>query len=192
MTCNAGALKLKWQARGDLRCRHLQASPVLPAVTRYWRYAMGYHHPEKMLLRTVLKVGHSNVNRRVLAFERLLTRFGKPHYGSVFANEMYIRVRGQKVYLNLAIEKRAKAVNFLLAADWKSNAVGRSFCKILQERPPLTRHRDSVDGACACPLAIVETCETCILPYVLNVAASGTCSDESGATTCSLNGLCRE
>jgi transposase, IS6 family len=67
MILNTLALKLKRQARSDFRGRHFEATLIVQAVSWSLRYALSDRDIEEMLIERDLKVGHSTINRWVLA-----------------------------------------------------------------------------------------------------------------------------
>jgi transposase, IS6 family len=99
MILDALALKLKRDARGDLRGRHFVATLTVQAVSWYLRYASGCREIEETPLERGPEVDHSTINRWVLAYaptvERRPRQFREPPCGSMPVDETHIRVRGQ-------------------------------------------------------------------------------------------------
>ena len=91
MILSAIAAKLKRRSKADFKGRHFEATLIVQAVSWYLRYALSYRDIEEMLLERGPEVGHSTINRWVLAcapaIERRLRMFRKPHCGSVRVDE---------------------------------------------------------------------------------------------------------
>jgi hypothetical protein len=71
---NAIAKKLKRQSKDDFKGRHFEAWLIVQAVTWYLRYPMSYGDLESMFLERGFEVGHSTVNRWVLAYAPLIEK----------------------------------------------------------------------------------------------------------------------
>lgn len=86
--------------------------------------------------------------------EKRLRQFRRPHCGSVWIDETYVRIRGKWRYLYRAIDKHGNPVDFLLAAKRDLGAAKRFFRKMLKDEPLLSPNRIGTDGANTLPSAI--------------------------------------
>ena len=68
MILNALVEKLKRRSKDDFKGRHYEATLILQAVSWYLRYPLSYRDIEELFLERGLKVGHSTLNRWVLAY----------------------------------------------------------------------------------------------------------------------------
>jgi hypothetical protein len=64
---SAIAEKLKRRSKDDFKGRHFEAALILQAVSWYLHYLLSYRDIEEMFLERGLAVGHSTLNRWVLA-----------------------------------------------------------------------------------------------------------------------------
>jgi IS6 family transposase len=169
MILSAIAAKLKQRGKGDFRGRHYEAALIVQAVSWYLRYPLSYSDIEELFLERGLEVGHSTLNRWVLAYapliEKRLRQFRKPHYSSVRIDETYIRVCGEWRYLYRAIDKHGNPVDLLLAAKRDLGAAKRFFRKMLADQPLLAPDRIGTDGAGTYPPAIAESRMAGLLPH---------------------------
>jgi transposase-like protein len=114
-------------------------------------------------------VDHSTPNRWVLAYapliEKRLRQFRRPHCGSVWIDETYIKVHGECRYLYRAIDKYGNPVDFLLTANRDLDAAKRFFHKMLADQPLLAPDGIGTDDAGIYPSAIAESRKTGLLPH---------------------------
>lgn len=92
------------------------------------------------------EVDHYTVNRWVLAYapmiEKRLRQFRRPHCGSVWIDETYVRIRGKWRYLYRAIDKHGNPVDFLLAAKRDLDAAKRFLPENAQRRTLVVSEQD--------------------------------------------------
>ena len=130
---NTIAEKLKRQSKDDFKGRQFDAWVIIQAVSGYLRYPLSYRDLEEMFRERSFEVGHSSINRWLLAYapmiEKRLRQFRKPHCGSIPVDETYVKIRGQWRYLYRAIDKHGNSVDFLLTAKRDLDAAKRFFRK---------------------------------------------------------------
>jgi transposase-like protein len=168
MILHAIAAKLKRRSKEDFKRRHFEAALIVQAVSWYLRYPLSYRDIEELFLEHGLEIGHSTLNRWVLAYapliEKRLRAFRQPHCGSLRIDETYIKVRGEWRYLYRAIDKHGTSVDFLLTANRDLDAAKRFFRKMLSAEPLLAPDRIGTDGAGPYPPAITESRKEGLLP----------------------------
>ncbi|MEY9381409.1 hypothetical protein ABIA10_007342 [Rhizobium leguminosarum] len=74
MILNAIAEKLKRQSKDDFKGRHFEAWLIVQAVAWYLGYPLSYRDLKEMFRERGFEVDHSTVNRRVLAYARMIEK----------------------------------------------------------------------------------------------------------------------
>jgi hypothetical protein len=118
-------------------------APTAPATVIYWAAAIGggpaeafnlprlsYRDLVAMMADRGISVSHTTTHRWVIRyvpeFEKRWNRFARPVNTSWRVDETYIKVRGKWNFLNRAVDKHGKTVDFLLRPD-RSIAAAQAF-----------------------------------------------------------------
>jgi len=141
--------------------RHFDRSVILLCVRWYLAYNLSLRGLVEMMAERGLSIDHSTVHRWVVHFSpELLQRFHQRKRavtGKWHVDETYIKVRGQWMYLNRAIDSLGDTVEFQFSEHRDLTAAKRFFRKALQRhgRPD----RVVIDGSQTNREAIVS-CDT--------------------------------
>ena len=116
--------------------RHFDRSVILLCVRWYLAYNLSLRGLVEMMAERGLSIDHSTVHRWVVHFSpELLQRFHQRKRavtGKWHVDETYIKVRGQWMYLNRAIDSRGDTVEFHFSEHRDLAAAKRFFKKALQ------------------------------------------------------------
>jgi transposase-like protein len=106
---------------------------ILLAVRWYVAYPLSYRHIEEMLKERGICVDHSTINRWVVKYSpQLEKQFSKKPTGHSWrADETYIKVKGQWVYLYRAVDKEGNTLDFLLREKRDQKAAEAFFQKTI-------------------------------------------------------------
>src|ERR1039457_4468263 len=103
------------------RRRRFDAEIIELCVRWYITYRLSYRDLVAMMAERAISVSHTTIHRWVICyvqeFEKRWNRFARPVNTSSRANETSIRIRGKWNYLNRAVDKHCKTVDFLLRPD---------------------------------------------------------------------------
>ena len=103
---------------------------ILVCIRWYAAYPLSYHHLEEMMQERGVLVDHSSINRWAIRFLPLLEKVFRKHKRLVSSswrmNETYIKVKGVWKYLYRVVDKKGKAVDFLLTDRCDKAAALRS------------------------------------------------------------------
>jgi transposase-like protein len=129
--------------------RHFDHSVILLCVRWYLAYNLSLRNLEEMMAERGLSVDHSTVHRWVVRFSpQLLERFNRRRrsvIGKWHLDETYIKVRGQWMYLDRAIDSVGDTVEFFFSEHRDLVAAKRFLRKALNRhgRP----ERIVIDGS---------------------------------------------
>jgi putative transposase len=94
---------------------------ILVCIRWYAAYPLSYRHLEEMMQERGVFVDRSSINRWAIRFLPLLEKVFRQHKRPVGVSwrmdETYIKVKGDWKYLDRAIDKQGKTVDFLLTAQ---------------------------------------------------------------------------
>ena len=141
--------------------RHFEQSVILLCVRWYLAYGLSLRDLKEMMAERGISVDHSTIHRWVVHFAPLLAdRFNRRKRvvsGKWHADETYIKVRGQWMYLYRAIDSNGDTVEFWLSEHRDLSAAKRFF------RKAFARHgrpeRIVIDGSQTNREAIIS-CDT--------------------------------
>ena len=116
--------------------RHFDRSVILLCVRWYLAYGLSLRDLEEMMAERGISVDHSTIHRWVVHFSPLLLeRFNRRKRavtGKWHADETYIKVRGQWMYLYRAIDSVGDTVEFFFSEHRDLPAAKRFFRKALE------------------------------------------------------------
>ena len=116
-----------------LKRLHYPLDVMLLCVRWYVAYSLSLRNLEEMMAERGIAVDHSTVHRWVIKlvplFEKTFRCHKRPVGKSWRMDETYIRVKGQWRYLNRAVDKAGKTIDFLFRAKRDKVAARRFFEK---------------------------------------------------------------
>ncbi len=145
--------------------RQFDQSVILLCVRWYLAYGLSLRELKEMMAERGISVDHSTIHRWVVHFAPMLTaRFNRRKRavtGKWHADETYIKVRGQWMYLYRAIDSVGDTVEFWFSEHRDLPAVKRFFTKAFNRhgRP----ERIVIDGSQTNREALVSCDTTCRL-----------------------------
>ena len=121
---------------------------ILLCLRWYFRFKLSYRDLVEMLSERGLIIAHSTILRWVVRYaetcERRWRGFERPVGGSWRADETFIKVRGQLMYLYRAVDAQGNTVEFYLSRTRGIAAAKAFFRKALNRHPE--PHRITLDG----------------------------------------------
>ena len=106
--------------------RNFDAEIVLLCVRWYLSFKLSYRDLVSMMSERGIRPAHTTILRWVQhytpEFEKRWQRYARPVGGSWRMDEIYVKVRGEWVYLYRAVDKAGKTVDFLLSPQRDVNA----------------------------------------------------------------------
>jgi transposase-like protein len=121
---------------------------ILLCLRWYFRFKLSYRDLVQMLSERGLVIAHSTILRWVVhyaeACEKRWRRFERPVGGSWRADETFIKVRGQLMYLYRAVDGQGNTVEFYLSRTRGIAAAKAFFRKALNHHPE--PHSITLDG----------------------------------------------
>ena len=116
--------------------RHFDQSVILLCVRWYLAYSLSLRDLKEMMAERGISIDHSTIHRWVVHFSPLLLqRFNRRKRGVTgkwHADETYIKVRGQWMYLYRAIDSVGDTVEFWFSEHRDQSAAKRFFRKALE------------------------------------------------------------
>jgi transposase-like protein len=121
---------------------------ILLCLRWYFRFKLSYRDLVQILSERGLVISHSTILRWVVRYaeacEKRWRRFERPVGGSWRADETFIKVRGQLMYLYRAVDGQGNTVEFYLSRTRGIAAAKAFFRKALKRRPH--PHSITLDG----------------------------------------------
>jgi transposase-like protein len=116
--------------------RHFDQEIIVLSVRWYLTFKLSSRDLVQMMAERGIAVAHTTILRWVLRyvpeFEKRWNRYARPVGGSWRADETYIKVRGQWVYLYRAVDKQGRIVDFLLSKRRDMAAAKRFFSQAMR------------------------------------------------------------
>lgn len=108
---------------------------MMTCVRWYAAYPLSLRHVEEMMAERGVFVDHSTVSRwaiRMLpVLEKIFRKYKRPVGGSWRMDETYVKVNGKWKYLDRAVDKEGKTIDFLLTTKRDKAAAKRFFDKAM-------------------------------------------------------------
>ncbi|WP_296645134.1 IS6 family transposase, partial [Roseinatronobacter sp.] len=115
---------------------HFPREVILFAVFFYVRYTVSYRELEEIMAERGVVVDHATLNRWVAKYSPLIAinarRRKTPTERSWRMDEIYIKVKGEWVYLYCAVDKLGKTLDFMLSKRRKKAAATKLFARALE------------------------------------------------------------
>jgi transposase-like protein len=128
--------------------RWFEDEVILLCLRWYFRFKLSYRDLVQILSERGLVIAHSTILRWVICYaetcEKRWRRFERPVGGSWRADETFIKVRGQLMYLYRAVDGQGNTVEFYLSRTRGIAAAKAFFRKALKHRPH--PHSITLDG----------------------------------------------
>jgi transposase-like protein len=116
--------------------RHFDQEIIVLCVRWYLTFKLSSRDLVQMMAERGVAVAHTTILRWVLRyvpeFEKRWNRYARPVGDSWRADETYIKVRGQWVYLYRAVDKQCRTVDFLLSKQRDMAAAKRFFSQAVR------------------------------------------------------------
>jgi transposase-like protein len=116
--------------------RHFDQEIIVLCVRWYLTFKLSSRDLVQMMAERGTAVAHTTILRWVLRyvpeFEKRWNRYARPVGGSWRADETYIKVRGQWVYLYRAVDKQGRIVDFPLSKRRDMAAAKRFFSQAMR------------------------------------------------------------
>lgn len=115
---------------------HFPKEVILFAVFFYVRYTVSYRDLEEIMAERGVVVDHATLNRWIAKYSPLIAinarRRKTPTERSWRMDEIYIKVKGEWVYLYRAVDKLGKTLDFMLSTRRKKAAATKFFARPLE------------------------------------------------------------
>src|SRR3954453_14518790 len=138
--------------------RHYEAAIVLLCVRWYLRYSLSYRDLEEIMAERGLSVDHTTIYRWVQRYAPILEKKCRaklrPTNDSWRADETYIKVKGQWMYLYRAVDSDSNTVEFMLSQSRDGQAAKRFFRRALRARHTIAPRVINVDRNPSYPKAV--------------------------------------
>ncbi len=109
---------------------------ILFAVFFYVRYGVSYRDLEEIMSERGIAVDHTTLNRWVIKYASAIADVARRRKGpcdrSWRMDETYIKVKGAWIYLNRAIDKHGKTLDFMLSQRRNKPAATKFFARMLE------------------------------------------------------------
>jgi transposase-like protein len=139
--------------------RHFDREIIVLCVRWYLRFKLSFRDLVEMMAERGLSLAHTTIMRWVQhyapEFERRWNRFARPVGPSWRADETYVKIRGQWVYLYRAVDREGKTVDFRLSARRDVAAAKAFFRKAIKGQGSAPR-TITLDGYAASHRAVRE------------------------------------
>ncbi len=140
--------------------RHFEGQIILLCVRWYLRYSLSYRDLEEMMAERGLGVDHTTIYRWVQKYAPELEKRCKPHLkmtnDSWRADETYIKVKGEWMYLYRAVDSAGNTLEFMLSQTRAAQAAKRFLSQALGACHTTTPRVINVDKNPAYPKAMDE------------------------------------
>ena len=115
---------------------HFPKEVILYAVFFYLRYGVSYRDLEEIMAERGVELDHATLNRWVSRYAGLVTDASRhkkrPTDRSWRMDEIYVKVKGEWVYLYRAIDKQGKTLDFMLSKRRNKAAATKFFARALE------------------------------------------------------------
>jgi transposase-like protein len=148
---------VKKKSKSPFKGRQFTAEIILWAVRWYLQFPISYRDL-RMFSDCGVQVDHTTLCRWIQAYAPELDKRLRPHLhmtnGSWRADETYIRVKGEWVYLYRAVDATGRTIDFLLSAKRDAAAARRFFRKALKQEHTINPRTVTVDKNAAYPVPV--------------------------------------
>jgi transposase-like protein len=139
--------------------RHFDREIIILCVRWYLRFRLSFRDLVEMMAERGLPLAHTTIMRWVQRyapeFERRWNRSGRVVARSWRADETYVRIRGEWVYLYRAVDRDGKTVDFRLSAR-RDVAAAKAFFRKAITRQGCAARTFTLDGHAALHHAVHE------------------------------------
>ena len=140
--------------------KHYQPDIILLTVRWYLRYSLSFRDLVEMLEERGLSMAHTTIIRWVHQYgpelDKRIRRHLKQNNDSWRADETYIKVKGQWMYLYRAVDSKGNTIDFYLSKTRDQKAAKRFFKKALRSFHVSKPRVITVDKNPAYPIAIEQ------------------------------------
>src|SRR3954447_16775837 len=154
--------------------RHFDHEIIILCVRWYLTFKLSSRDLVQMMAERGIALARTTllrwVQRYVPEFEKRWNRYGRPVGDSWRVDEMYIKIKGQWVYLYRAVDKAGRTVDFLLSKRRDMDAAKRFFSRAVKQHgaPRVV----TLDGYAASHRAVAKLKEAGTLPCSVQVRSS--------------------
>jgi transposase-like protein len=154
--------------------RHFDHEIIILCVRWYLTFTLSSRDLVQMMAERGIALAHTTilrwVQRYVPEFEKRWRRYALPVGDSWRADETYLKVKGQWVYLYRAVDKAGRTVDFLLSKRRGMDAARRFFFRAVKQHgaPRVI----TLDGYAASHRAVTQLKEVGTLPASVQVRSS--------------------
>src|SRR3954471_13369462 len=138
--------------------KHYQPEIILLTVRWYLRYNLSFRNLVEMMEERGLSMAHTTIMRWVHQYgpelDKRVRRHLKPTNDPWRADETYIKIKGQWMYLYRAVDSEGNTVEFMLSPTRNGQAAKRFFRKALHARHTVPPRVINVDKNRAYPKAV--------------------------------------
>ncbi|EJV73308.1 MULTISPECIES: IS6 family transposase [Bacillus cereus group] len=140
--------------------KHYQPELILLTVRWYLRYNLSFRNLVEMMEERGLSLAHTTIMRWVhqygAEFDKRIRRHLKQTNNSWRVDEIYIKVKGQWMYLYRAVDSEGNTIDFYLSKSRNHKAAKRFFKKALRSFHVSKPRIITVDKNPAYPIAIEQ------------------------------------
>lgn len=119
----------------DFKGAHYPQSVILFAVYFYVRYGVSYRDLEEIMAERGVSVDHATLNRWVVKYSPQVAQMAQKRKirteESWRMDETYVKVRGEWVYLYLAVDRDGQTLDFMLSEKRDTKAAKKFFANAL-------------------------------------------------------------
>ncbi len=139
--------------------RHFDREVIILCVRWYLRYKLSFRDLVEMMAERGLSIAHTTIMRWVQRyapeFEKHWNQFATAIGRSWRVDETYVKIRGNWVYLDRAVDRDGKTVDFGLSAK-RDVAAAKAFFKKAIKSQGRAPHTITLDGYAASHRAVRE------------------------------------
>ncbi|PFD91028.1 IS6 family transposase [Bacillus cereus] len=153
--------------------KHYQPDVILLTVRWYLRYSLSFRNLVEMMEERGLSIAHTTIMRWVHQYGSELVERVRRHLkitnDSWRADETYVKVKGQWMYLYRAVDSEGNTIDFYLSESRDKQAAKRFFKKALAASHICKPRVITVDKNPAYPVAIQELKEEKRIPEGIKI-----------------------